>query len=833
MLRLIWFLAVLLVFTGVLSEHAVFAEEEEPVAEAESSVLLADEEQIDPEASQELQQVQAQAPQTPQIPPTTLEPAPPPAPEAAQSLREQITGPSAPLRGPTTDTGSLIDKLNILGIATQRRTPIVNESILRGTRTGQRLANGSFWIPARQDLDTALSKLDSSLIREVLIFKGPYTAIFGPGFTFIDTQLANSPRFTNGWSWEGQTRVNYLTNGKQWFGGQTLLTGSSNWGLRVDYDHRTGNDYETGGDILKIPASYNSRNFFAAFGYDLSPDRTLEVNYLRLDQTGVEFPGQAFDINFLNTNAFEVHYLDRNFGPFDQLAVEGWYNRTAYDGNSQRTAKRQQNPILDNFQFFGLTGVSLMSTGYTLALEKCFNNCSKLTIGSDLRFLRQEINEINRFRATNFFPGADPNFNPFVIPSTTATAPGVGLAVFPLYFLTADKRVPQSHFTNPGLFAELELAASERLRFRTGGRIDWAASQVVDNRPIQEVLLPGLFFAPDVLVNPDQLQPLIPLVPGPTVVPSQVLRDREFPLGMLFLTSEYDLNEHWTATSGLGFSMRSPTLTELYSFNGPFLAILQRGGNFVFGNENLAPAKLMQIDVGMQTCYERLRGGANFFYGWVNDFITLRQLIPQVLFFPEGESVQLVQFVNTDWATLVGGEAYLEFDVTPWLTGFARMSYVQGTDLTRGQSGVSPPRIFPLFPSVAVPVPDEEPLPGIPPLESRLGVVIHQPGPNPCWGIELSVRAVDGQDRFAASLGEKPTAGFSVWDLHGYWQASDQLTLTVGVENFTDRFYREHLDIRQGVGVFQPGLSFYFGGEYRFGPGGNTPSFSAEPPPIG
>jgi outer membrane receptor protein involved in Fe transport len=59
-----------------------------------------------------------------------------------------------------------------------------------------------------------------------------------------------------------------------------------------------------------------------------------------------------------------------------------------------------------------------------------------------------------------------------------------------------------------------------------------------------------------------------------------------------------------------------------------------------------------------------------------------------------------------------------------------------------------------------------------------------------------------------------------VWDLRSYWQVTSQLLCVAGVENFTDRNYREHLDFRPtGVGalpVFQPGMNFYFGGEMTY-----------------
>ena len=65
-------------------------------------------------------------------------------------------------------------------------------------------------------------------------------------------------------------------------------------------------------------------------------------------------------------------------------------------------------------------------------------------------------------------------------------------------------------------------------------------------------------------------------------------------------------------------------------------------------------------------------------------------------------------------------------------------------------------------------------------------------------------RLVDSQDLFAASLGEQPTPGFTVFDARGYWQARENLLFTAGVENIADRFYQEHLDLRTGGACSSP-----------------------------
>ena len=75
-----------------------------------------------------------------------------------------------------------------------------------------------------------------------------------------------------------------------------------------------------------------------------------------------------------------------------------------------------------------------------------------------------------------------------------------------------------------------------------------------------------------------------------------------------------------------------------------------------------------------------------------------------------------------------------------------------------------------------------EPLPGIPPLELRSGVRLHEASAQPRWSIEFTARSVMGQNLVASSLNEVKTGGFTVLYLRGYWQATDRLLLTARLQ---------------------------------------------------
>src|SRR5262249_13605273 len=150
---------------------------------------------------------------------------------------------------------------------------------------------------------------------------------------------------------------------------------------------------------------------------------------------------------------------------------------------------------------------------------------------------------------------------------------------------------------------------------------------------------------------------------------------------------------------------------------------------------------------------------------------------------------QVLRFVNTDRAYLSGAELYGEYDLTCWLTPFATMAYVYGRDQTRDRRGAN---VIAPNPGSLSP---EETLPGIPPLDTRLGLRFHeaaQKGQAPKWGLETTARIVADANDVAASLGEVGTPGFTVYDIRAFWQANKHLLLTTGVENVGNKNYREH-----------------------------------------
>ncbi len=200
---------------------------------------------------------------------------------------------------------------------------------------------------------------------------------------------------------------------------------------------------------------------------------------------------------------------------------------------------------------------------------------------------------------------------------------------------------------------------------------------------------------------------------------------------------------------------------------------------------------------------------------------------------PNGDVGQVsLRYVNTDLATILGGEWFGELLPNSPVTPFANLRVVDGRDRTRnGNFATTNGDSFTASRKVAgqvrgafnqgqIVVSNAEPLPSMPPLEMRMGWRLHDTSPQKLWSVELSARAVNKQTRVATSLLETATAGFTTWDTRGVFriQRVKGMVVALGVENMFDRLYREHFDFRtaNGLSIYQPGANFYLSSSFSY-----------------
>ena len=650
------------------------------------------------------------------------------------------------------DLGSALAGSNsVQSTKVQRRSPISFDPNIRGFKAGQvyAQAGGVYWTPARRDLDTMLSKIDPGMIQDAVVIPGPYGLRYGPGFAFIHVVREPTPRYACGSEVHFETNGMVRTNGGQLYGRETVYGGGSDWGFRMSYGHRRGNDYDSGNG-LPIPSSYESRDVWGELSYDINPHQHVDFSYQRLDQTDTEYPGQFFDIGHLGTYGFELRVVDDDpDGPWSKLSVETWYNRTGFRGS---TAGKYNPSFLDiervnwgldihhghtpndlndiDSRLSGDTNGSVSSSGARAAMTFGEPDETHTRLGADFRYLGQAIGEHYTSTGIPDQPPPQGPHDPRLDDFTT--------------------NMPHSWLIDPGFYAEWSSPLTDWWSVSIGSRVDFVSTRAR---------------ASDVRANTDLPYGDQSLEQGDT-------------LYAFYLQNEFDLRDDWTLRAGFGHAQRPPTLVERYA-DSLFLGILQSGYTRVIGDQTLKPERNWQIDVGLSTTRDRCRFSANVFHSWVIDYVTMEDgsvvIAPQQ--FPDARRVN---FTNTPLATLTGFETAGELDLSSCLTTFGAISYVEGRDETLGA-----------------------PLGAIPPLESTVGLRLHDRHQGRHWGIELACRIVDDQNRLGmlrsfgqAVTAEEATPGFALWHLRGYWNRTERCSFVGGIDNLFDRNYQEHLDLR-------------------------------------
>jgi iron complex outermembrane recepter protein len=680
------------------------------------------------------------------------------------------------------DLAEAISK-DVLAVQTQWRSSISENPYIRGFKNRQVYAqlDGQFYEPVRSDLDTIVSKIDPGIVQDVIVIEGPYSVRYGPGFTFMDIVTRPTPRNQPA---QYRTSTSWLPNGQQIYGRETVSGGSGNLGYRFSYGHRNGNDYRAGNNVF-IPSHYNNGDMLAELGYNLSSSQRLEFNYRRLDQNHTAYPGQFFDVSSLQTNAFNLRYIDEDpTKPWTRLIAQGWFNQNSMTGNTFNSTKQPtvnavqraltqfyypstisqfggspttntNIPLLTGFA--GSTTGNIMSTGGRVTAQFGeFDEVSLLT-GIDARVLDQRVDE--------FF-----TISPFLLPPQTNPA-----GTYPLQFTTG---MPRATMVNPGAFAEMTLPWTTYFRSKIGGRGDFVNTNA----------------------NPNTFPALSNPAPFPQ---TGSLRRTDLSqndgLYSFYMTNQLDLNEHWTGGLSFGEAQRPPSLIDRYA-DGMFLGIIQSGYRRVIGDPSLKKERNWQIDVNLNGTYENWRGYVRGYQSWVLDYITYSQ---NTVRDPTG--AVLLNTVNTPLAELRGFEAFNSIDISPRITPFASAHYVYGVDQTLGQ-----------------------PLTQIPPLQGFAGIRFHDPNGGRTWGLETFATITREQDRvgFIRVTGlptaapvqiESRTPGWTTYNLRGYWNVSKNLLLSGGINNIFDKTYIQHLSLRTPpVLVFSPGISPYMSMEWIY-----------------
>lgn len=238
--------------------------------------------------------------------------------------------------------------------------------------------------------------------------------------------------------------------------------------------------------------------------------------------------------------------------------------------------------------------------------------------------------------------------------------------------------------------------------------------------------------------------------------PGSAERSAILPAG--FMRSEYTLASIPVMLyAGIGYTERFPDYWELFSPSfGP------HGTKDIFDNIN--SEKTTQLDLGAQYHGEQINSWISAYLGRVNDFILFR-------YSPSNASVSQADNIN---ATIMGAETGASYQLTDsWKTDVS-LAYSWGRNTS-----------------------DKQPLPQIPPLETRLALTWEKGN----WSSTGLLRVVSHQNRIALDEGNvvgkdfSRSAGFSVFSANASYRINSAVNLSTGVDNLFNKTYSEHLNL--------------------------------------
>jgi len=128
-----------------------------------------------------------------------------------------------------------------------------------------------------------------------------------------------------------------------------------------------------------------------------------------------------------------------------------------------------------------------------------------------------------------------------------------------------------------------------------------------------------------------------------------------------------------------GKAFRNPTYIDLFADASILLSVPDISLSMDIeaeGNRDLKPASIESYELGYRTTFfNKLRANLAIFYNRMHDLIHTFGEFPEDIPMPLPESLTIRSSNYLGLTESIGGEAGLEYKVTPWLTGFINYSY--------------------------------------------------------------------------------------------------------------------------------------------------------------
>lgn len=323
-----------------------------------------------------------------------------------------------------------------------------------------------------------------------------------------------------------------------------------------------------------------------------------------------------------------------------------------------------------------------------------------------------------------------------------------------VYKILGEKPLPNSRFRSIGFFGQDEFTVIEdKLKLIFGGRIDHI--QVKNDEaynPVYEIINGQL--------NNNPAKQKI-------IWENKEAEDFSWSSNISFL---YSLNDVIDLTFTASRSFRSPSLEERYQY-------IDLGNLVKIGNPDLEPEKGYFLDAGLRIWQNDFTFSGNLFLNLLSDLVSE---VPGTF---EGRSALIK--TNIGKARLYGFDLGFDYNFFKYYSLSGNLAYVNGEDKENNTY-----------------------LSQIPPLNGRFIV-----GVNPISLFQIKIAANFSADQNKVAKGEIRTPGYITYDLQmislPFKFDTSSLQIAAGVENITNKSYRNHLATNRGLITSEPGRNYY------------------------
>ncbi len=466
-------------------------------------------------------------------------------------------------RNPAKVTGELLRE--VPGVDAVRRGPLGLDPVVRGLRETQvgTYVDGTRYFPAGPArMDSPLSHLDPSAIKDIEVVKGPYALTWGAGnLSAIRAETQNIPPRTPGLL-HGRILSGFHSNLDAIEGVASLFGKSKFISYWAHANWREGNDYETGLGA-KIPADFRSRELRGKLGIQLSPMSQITISGGFQDQDDIDYPGRLLNAEFFETLNLNARYiLEQSKGILRSLEVMGYINDVDHGMNNNGKPTAQPDPTrIPPFPLSITIDSGINVKGGRIIAKLVPKNLWKFEVGGDIysanrdasRQISRSDNQVTLFE------------NDIVWPDAT--------------------------ITDLGLFTKLIRPLSEKIQATGTVRLDLVNANADTSSE---------FFAENISTDFDA---------------SETNISASFML-------EASVSNHWLIAAGAGSAVRTADASERYSDRFP-ASKAQTSAEFV-GNPKLNPERSTQADLWIEGNYHHVTFYLNAFARRIDNYITLQ-----------------------------------------------------------------------------------------------------------------------------------------------------------------------------------------------------------------